>query len=419
MTDKQNQKRALCAAAILFVTAMPISNSAWAENAKDDNSFSTSTSSNKFSTFIRRFKSIAVNSGISAQLYDDVTRGMTADKRVLKLLGSQPEFNSQIWTYLEKRVSPQRIATGKKKKQQYAKAIAAIEQRYGVDRHIFLAIWGMESNFGSFKGNMSIIRSLATMAYQGRRKNYGRSQMLAAFKILKKGDISPKQFTGSWAGAMGHTQFIPSTYNSHAVDWTGDGKRDVWNSVEDALASTANYLRKAGWKANRPWGWEVKLPAKFDYSLAGKSGSRTVSKWVRLGIKPASFKNFGGFNEITRLIIPAGSKGPAFLITDNYKAILAYNRSHSYALAVAHLADRIAGRGPFKAAWPVGDKPFNRAERQELQRLLTAKGFNTGGIDGHMGGKTLAAIAAYQKSIGQIGDGYANQSLLLRLRSNK
>lgn len=403
---------------LFLATSLP-SLVAQAENAKDDTAYSTSTQSNKFSTFLRQFRPIAINSGISRKLYDNVTRGLTPDKRVLKLLGSQPEFNSQIWTYLEKRVSPQRITTGKKKKQQYAKAIAAIEQRYGVDRHILLSIWGMESNFGSFKGNMSTIRSLATMAYQGRRKNFGRIQLLAALKILQNGDISPKQFKGSWAGAMGHTQFIPATYNAHAVDWTGDGKRDVWNSVEDALASTANYLRKAGWRSNRPWGWEVKLPAKFDYSLAGKSGSRTVSKWVRLGIRPASFKNFGGFNEITRLIIPAGSKGPAFLITDNYKAILAYNRSHSYALAVGHLADRIAGRGKFKTSWPVGDKPFNRAERKELQRLLTAKGFNTGGIDGRMGGKTLAAIAAYQKSIGLISDGYANQSLLNRLRSNK
>ncbi len=418
MIDKTIPNRRLIATAICSFGLTFQDIPAYAENAKDDNNFATSTGSASFSRYIRQFRSIAVNSGVSASLYDNVTKGMTADPRVLRLLGNQPEFNSQIWNYLEKRVSAQRISTGRAKKKQHAKSLAAIQQRYGVDRHILLSIWGMESNFGSFKGNMSVIRSLATMGFEGRRKRFGRSQMLAAFKILQNGDINPKQFTGSWAGAMGHTQFIPTTYNAHAVDWTGDGKRDIWNSVEDALASTANYLRKAGWRANRPWGWEVKLPAKFDYSTAGKSGSRTVNKWVQLGVKPASFKNFGGFNEITRLIIPAGSKGPAFLITDNYKAILAYNKSHSYALAVGHLADRIAGRGRFKTAWPVKDKPFNRAQRQELQKLLTKRGFNTGGTDGRIGGKTLAAIAAYQKSIGLIGDGYANHGLLTRLRSN-
>ena len=188
--------------------------------------------------------------------------------------------------------------------------------------------------------------------------------------------------------------------------------------MEDALASTANYLRKAGWRSNRPWGWEVILPAKFDYTKVGKSGSRTIKKWLALGIKPASFKNFGKSNEVSRLIVPSGAKGPAFLITDNYKAILAYNKSHSYALAVAHLADRIAGRGPFKSSWPVGDKPLSRTQRQELQTLLTKRGFDTGGQNGNIGPKTLSSISAFQKSIGLISDGYANHGLLNRLRTN-
>ena len=390
-----------------------------ADSALDDDAMSRLSGSAAFRQFIDDMRPIALKKGISARVYDQAMRGLTADPKVEKLAIHQPEFNTTIWDYLNTRVNGKRITMGRKMKARHAATIAAIEKRYGVDRHILLAIWGMETNYGSFKGKMNVIRSLATIGYQGRRAKFGRTQLVAALQILQNGDVSLKDFTGSWAGAMGHTQFIPTTYNAHAVDWTGDGKRDIWNSVSDALASTANYLQKSGWKPTRPWGWEVKLPKNFNYNNVGPSGKRTTLKWKKLGVSPANGRRYGVDDVVARLILPAGAKGPAFLVTDNFKAILAYNSSQSYALAVAHLADRIRGGRPFRAKWPVNDKPLTGDERRELQRALTAHGFDTGGTNGRIGRNTLAAIRAYQKKTGLPPDGYASQSLLKHLRANR
>lgn len=407
---------AISATLTLSPVATPV---AHADSAFDDNLLSRMSRGASFRQFIEDMRPKALKKGISAQLYDQAVRGLKPDPKVEKLATRQPEFNTPIWQYINLRVSSKRITTGKQMKARHAAAIAAIQQRFGVNRHVVLAIWGMESNYGSYTGKMSIIRSLATIGYQGRRAAFGRQQFLAALQILQKGDISVDNFTGSWAGAMGHTQFIPTTYNAHAVDWTGDGKRDIWNSVSDALASTANYLGKSGWKPTRPWGWEVKLPKGFDFRNLGPSGARTTKKWKALGVVPANRKRFGVADEMARLILPAGARGPAFLVTENFKAILAYNASQSYALAVAHLADRIAGGKPFRASWPVNDKPLSVDQRRELQRTLTARGFNTKGTNGRIGRNTLAAIRAYQRKAGLAPDGYASLNLLKHLRTNR
>jgi membrane-bound lytic murein transglycosylase B len=372
----------------------------------------------KFEAFIQTLWPRIQSAGISRELFDAAFAGVTEpDPAVLKLAQTQPEFTSTTSAYLAKAVTPIRIETGKQMKAQEAALLSAIEKKYGVDRHILLGIWGMESNFGKDKGSMKVMRSLATLIYAGRKKDFAREQMIAAFKILKKGSRSPDNFTGSWAAAMGHTQFIPTSYLFYAVDWTGDGKKDIWDSKEDALASTANYLAKAGWKADRPWGWEVSLPAKFNKALIGRTKWRPVSEWVKLGIAPANGGNFSAPQADSFVMIPQGIDGPAFLVTKNFLAIMDYNLSHSYALAVGHLGDRIRGGGAFIGSWPEITVDLSFAQRVELQKRLINLGFQTGGSDGRFGARTYEAIIGYQKSVGLPLDGKPSLKLLERIKS--
>ena len=357
--------------------------------------------------------------GISRKLFDTAFAGITEpDPAVLKLAANQPEFTSTTSAYLEKAVTPIRIDTGKQKAQDEKKLLDAIEAKYGVDRYIVLGIWGMESNFGKLKGSMSVMRSLATLAYSGSRKKYAYEQMVAAFRILKSGIVTPDNFDGSWAAAMGHTQFIPTSYISYAVDWTGDGKRDIWNSKEDALASTANYLAKAGWKSDRPWGWEVTLPKGFNMALIGRTHWKTVAEWEKLGIKRADGQKFGSPQADAFVMVPQGVTGPRFLVTRNFLAIMDYNLSHSYALAVGHLGDRIRGKGAFVASWPDVNYDLSYKQRVELQKRLNAMGFQTGGSDGRFGARTYEAIIAYQKKNGLPLDGEPSVKLLQHMRDN-
>ncbi len=372
----------------------------------------------KFEAFIQGLWPQVQAAGISRTLFDQAFSGITEpDPAVLKLALTQPEFTSTTSAYLEKAVTPIRIDTGRQMKASEAALLSAIEKKYGVDRHILLGIWGMESNFGKDKGSMSVMRSLATLMYAGRKKDYAREQLIAAFRILKKGARSPDNFTGSWAAAMGHTQFIPTSYLSYAVDWDGDGKKDIWGSKEDALASTANYLSKAGWKADRPWGWEVSLPAKFNRALIGRTKWRAVSEWVKLGVNPATGGSFSAPQADAFVMIPQGIDGPAFLVTRNFLAIMDYNLSHSYALAVGHLGDRIRGGGPFVGSWPEVTIDLSFAQRVELQKRLIRLGFETGGSDGRFGARTYEAIIAYQKSVGLPLDGRPSLKLLERMQS--
>lgn len=379
---------------------------------------STAFADAKFESFIQSLWPKAKASGISRDVFDRAFAGITEpDPTVLKLANDQPEFTSTTSQYLGKAVTQIRIDSGQSMKSSEADLLSAIEKRYKVDRAVLLAIWGMESNFGKDKGQMSVMRSLATLLYSGRRKDYARNQYIAALKILQSGIVSADSFTGSWAGAMGHTQFVPTSYLSFAVDWTGDGKKDIWNSSQDALASTANYLAKAGWKNDRPWGWEVQLPAKFDRALIGRSNWRPVAEWVKLGLKPARGGNFGAPKADAFVMVPQGVEGPAFLVTRNFMAIMDYNQSHSYALAVGHLADRIKGGQPFVGNWPNVDYDLTFNQRVEIQTLLTRRGFDPGGTDGRFGARTYEAILGFQHKAGIRLDGTPTVTLLERLRT--
>ena len=372
----------------------------------------------KFVAFIQSLWPRAKAAGITRQTFDRAFAGITEpDPIALKFANNQPELTNTTSAYLAKAVTPARIEAAKEQKASMGDKLKAFEDRYKVDRHILLAIWGMESNFGRDKGSMSVMRSLATLAYSGHKKDYAREQIIAALKMLQKGVISSDNFTGSWAGAMGHTQFIPTSYLSFAVDWTGDGKKDIWDSSSDALASTANYLAKAGWKNDRPWGWEIKLPKDFNKSLIGRDNWKPVGDWVKLGIVRADGGKFPNPAVDAFVMVPQGVSGPRFLVTQNFLAIMDYNLSHSYALAVGHLADRIRGGGPFLAKWPEVNYDLSAKQRVELQKRLNAKGFETGGDDGRFGARTYEAIIAYQKSSGLPLDGVPSLTLLERLKS--
>jgi membrane-bound lytic murein transglycosylase B len=372
----------------------------------------------KFEAFIQTLWPRVKAAGFSRELFDQAFAGITEpDAQVIKLANTQPEFKIATGDYLGTAVTPIRVETGKSMVGPNDALLKAIERKYGVDRYTVLGIWGMESNFGKDAGSMSVMRSLATLIYNGNKKEYAKTQLLSAFRILKSGIRSPSNFVGSWAGAMGHTQFIPSSYVSYAVDWSGDGKRDIWGSKEDALASTANYLAKAGWKIDRPWGWEVQLPAKFDRTLIGRQHWRPVSEWAKMGIKPIGVKSFNAPQADAFVMIPQTINGPVFLVTRNFMAIMDYNQSHSYALAVGHLGDRIRGLAPFQANWPSAAVDLNPSQRVELQKRLNAMGIQTGGAaDGRFGAQTYEAVLSFQKKQGLPLDGQPTLKILELLR---
>lgn len=369
-----------------------------------------------FSEWQADFRAQALKAGINPLVFDKAFAGITPDMSVIKADRSQPEFSRPVWEYLDGALSPLRVRNGQRLLEQNAELLGRIEQRYGVDRQALVSVWGMESNFGSFQGNKSVIRSLATLAYEGRRPEFAQSQLIAALKIIQEGDISPEKMLGSWAGAMGQTQFIPTTYETHAVDFDGDGRRDIWNSSADALASTAHYLQSSGWKQGQPWGFEVTLPAGFDYALADGAIKKSVAEWQKLGVKvPASAA--GSEQLSAALLLPAGYRGPAFLVLDNFRAILRYNNSSSYALAVGLLSQRFNGGGTILADWPKDDRPLSRSERVELQMLLSQRNYDAGNADGIIGANTRKAIRSAQQAMGWPADGYPSHKLLESLRN--
>ncbi len=371
-----------------------------------------------FASWLTDFRAEAINAGISGSVFDLAMRGVRPDPKVVTANDNQPEFVRPVWDYLASAISDRRVANGLEMLQTHQQLLGQLEERYGVEREVLVAIWGLETGYGSFMGTHRVTQALATLAYDGRRTKFGREQLLAALKILQRGDIEPHLMTGSWAGAMGHTQFIPTTYNAHAVDFDGDGKRDIWNNIGDALGSAGNYLAQVGWVPGAPWGAEVVLPQGFDYALADKSIRKPLADWAALGVRLSG----GGAVDVdardvsASLILPAGHKGPVFLIRKNFRNILRYNNSTSYSLAVNLLADRFQGQGLIQAAWPRDEQPLGRSEREELQRLLTAKGFDTQGVDGIIGGNTRNALRAWQLTQGFPADGYPTGTLLARLR---
>lgn len=373
-----------------------------------------------FAQWQARFREQALRSGIRADTFDPAFAGVTPDPAVVSADRSQPEFTRPVWEYLDSAISATRVRRGQALAAQYTDVLASLEQRYGVDRQALVAVWGMESSFGQVQGDKPVIRSLATLAYEGRRPTFAQDQLLAALQILQNGDISPERMLGSWAGAMGQTQFIPTTYNSHAVDFDGDGRRDIWGSAPDALASTANYLAASGWQKGQPWGFEVQLPQTFDYAQADASLRKPVSQWLAEGVRlpPGTALPAGSNNLQAALLLPAGYRGPAFLILDNFRVVLKYNNSTAYALAVSLLAQRFNGGGYVQGTWPRDDTPLSRSERIELQTLLTANNHDAGASDGIIGANTRKAIRAAQQARGWPADGYPTHRLLESLRGN-
>lgn len=372
-----------------------------------------------YQSWKKKFRSVAISQGIRAGVYDEALDGVEPDPSVLRSDSAQPEFTRPIWDYLDRTVSPDRVATGRQLAEANSAVLDKIEKRYGVDRYTLVAIWGIESGFGRVMGEKSVIRSLASMSYQGRRMQYGQTQLIAALRILQHGDVSRDGLVGSWAGAMGQTQFIPVTYNNYAVDFDGDGRRDIWQSAPDALASAANYLKSAGWENGARWGYEVQLPKGFNYALADPALRKSVREWAALGVRQINGNVFSAREQAAQaaVLLPAGYRGPAFLVMTNYRMILAYNNSTSYGLAVSLLADEMKGRPGVVAAWPRDDRPLSLSERIRLQTLLAAKGFEPGTADGILGANTRKAVRAYQQSVGLPADGYADIDLLKRIGS--
>lgn len=368
----------------------------------------------------------ATDRGIPRALADEKLLALMPDPDVLAATQGQGEFVKPIWAYLDGSVTEGRIAEGRRKLAEWAPTLDAIEQKYGVDRYTLVAFWGVESSYGAVLENADIvkpvIRSLATLACgDAARAGYWRDELTAALTILAQGeapvDRLPGGLTGSWAGAMGHTQFMPTVYLAHAVDFDGDGRRDIWTSVPDALASTANYLRSVGWKPGEAWGFEAALPEGFDAALADESTARSLSAWRRLGVTPARPRPEVDEAQEATLILPAGIRGPAFLLGPNFKAILRYNTALAYALTVGHLSDRLRGDPAFAKDWPRGDRALTADERRDLQSRLAERGYAVGGVDGKIGPKTRAALRAYQGANGLPPDGYADAALLDRIRA--
>lgn len=377
----------------------------------------TSVAAQDFEDCLTQLRSSAAQGGISGQAFDRATLGISPDLTILDLMNNQPEFKTLIWDYLASAVDDERVQDGKAALRQWGKVLANTETLYGVDRYAILGVWGVESNFGRNMGDRPLVQSLATLScYAPRRRDYFTGELMATLKIVQDGDIDPASLKGSWAGAFGQTQFMPTAYQKLAVDGDGDGRRDVVNSVPDAIASTANFLRKKGWVPSLPWGYEVRLPASFNGNLAGRGNKHPLSYWAALGVthtdgRPLSGDYAGG------IILPAGNDGPAFLVTQNFDAVYTYNAAESYGLAIALLGDRIRGLPGIQAAWPTDDPPLSRAERRELQQLLSARGYDVGEPDGKIGQKTRDAIKDVERQIGLEQRGRPGGKVLEALRS--
>jgi lytic murein transglycosylase len=360
----------------------------------------------------------AARRGISRQVFDAQTQGLTPDLKIMDLVDAQPEFTKAFWEYLDLLVSDDRIARGREILAQYRAAFDAVEKAYGVDRHIIAAIWGIESKYSTMIGDRSVVRSTATLACIGRRQDYFRNEFLATLELLQRGDVTPDELKGSWAGAFGPTQFMPTVYKQYAVDFDRDGRRDIVASVPDLLASTANYFHRNGWESGQTWGYEVEVPKTFNYLLADRSRQMTIHEWERLGIRRPGGKPFPHPQARAYLLVPAGAQGPGFLMLNNFRVIMRYNPSEAYALAIGHLADRLRGGESFVQAWPRHERALSVAERAEMQQLLSARGFDIGEADGRFGPKTRAAIRDFQARAGLIPDGFASTTVLERLRGS-
>lgn len=358
----------------------------------------------------------AARRGVTRANFERFTAELTPDLRIMDLMDSQPEFTKAIWEYLDILVSENRMAKGREVLAKHKAIFDAAEQAYGVDRFIIASIWGIESNYSTMIGDRSVLRSTATLACIGRRQAYFKDEFLTALEILNRGDLRPEQMRGSWAGAFGPTQFMPTAFKRFAVDGDGDGRRDVVDNPTDLIFSTANNLKKDGWQAGQSWGYEIVLPKGFNFLLADRAKAMTLSQWEALGLKRANGQAFPRPAEKAYLLAPAGAGGPGFLMLQNFRVIMKYNPAEAYALAIGHFADRLRGGAPLVQAWPREERVLSRAERLELQQLLAQQGYYRGTPDGQLGGKTREALRGFQVAVGAPADGFASAEMLDRLR---
>lgn len=371
-----------------------------------------------FQRCLSDLRSEARSRAVPTASFDRFTVGLEPDMGVIELLNHQPEFRTPIWDYLAGLVDDERVADGQAMLAEWSEVLDRIEAQFGVERETVVAIWGVESNFGRTLGRREVVQSLATLACIGRRQDFFRGEFLTTLRILEDGHIDPEGFVGSWAGAFGHTQFMPSTFSRIAVDFDGDGRRDLMGSVPDALASTANYLRQSNWRTAEPWGFEVRLPAGMDTSGVGRRNKQAMSAWAAAGVRRVDGSPLPAGLPQAGLLLPAGPQGPSFLVMRNFDALFSYNAAESYALAIAHLSDRLRGEGGFVASWPTDDAGLARAERREVQERLLALGYEIGEVDGIIGSNTRAAIRELQPQLGLEVDGRAGQRLLRALRQH-
>ncbi len=387
-----------------------------AKVTKKETPMPDSASKPEFQGWIAAFRQRAIAQGIGKDVLDQAFAEVSYEADVIRRDRNQSEFTKTIWEYLDSAASDTRIRNGKSALKQHGALLDRIEARYGVEKEIVVAIWGLESAYGTYRGKTNVIAALATLAYDARRSAFFEEQLIAALKILQNGDTTARNMTGSWAGAMGHTQFIPTSYLDYAVDFTGDGRRDIWSDdPSDALASTAAYLAGFGWTSGQPWGVEIRLPQGFDYTLADRKIKRSPADWSRVGVVGLNGKPVPGHGPAS-VLLPAGGDGAAFMIFDNFAVLERYNTADAYVIGVGHLADRIGGGSAIQADWPRQDRALSFKERKELQQRLTRAGFNTQKIDGRIGPLTINAVRAYQLASGLTPDGYASLNLLKKLR---
>ena len=374
----------------------------------------------EFQNCLGNLRGAAISSGVSGQAFDQYTANLDPDMSVIEKLNYQPEFSTPIWDYLSGLVDQERVDLGKTKLQQHREVLNRVAAQYGVDAASVVAVWGVESNFGDISGKYPLVQALGTLSCYGRRQAYFRTELYATLRILQAGHIAENKLKGSWAGAFGHTQFMPSTFERLAVDFDGDGRRDIVDSVPDALASTANFLKKAGWQTGMPWGFEVKLPDGTNIDGESRKNKRALSTWQSRGVtridgSPIVQGNLST-SSMAGLLSPAGVNGPTFLVFKNFDAFYGYNAAESYALAIAHLADRMRGGQPFVTSWPTDDAGTSRAERREIQTYLLARGYDIGDADGMIGDKSRQAIRQEQARLGYAQNGRGGQKILQALR---
>ena len=379
------------------------------------------TPQNNFQACLANLRSPAINAGVSASTYDRYTQNLSPDYSVIEKLNYQPEFSTPIWDYLSGLVDEERVQLGQQKLAQHREVLNRVAAAYGVPAETVVAVWGVESNFGDISGTYPLLQSLGTLSCEGRRQSYFRGEFFAAMRILQRGDLNESQLKGSWAGAFGHTQFMPSTYEELAVDFDGDGRRDLVSSTTDALASTANFLKKRGWQTGQPWGFEVKIPEGMSISGESRRNKKSLDSWINRGVVRADGTSLlqGDLLGASQagLMAPAGAGGPVFLVFKNFDAIYSYNAAESYALAIAHLSDRLQGKGGFSTTWPTDDAGTSRAERREIQQFLLNRGYDIGKVDGLIGDKTRQAIRQEQNRLGLSPTGRAGQQILRAFRN--